>query len=428
MISMPHIDTLINEEFLKKLLDMYFEETGLSIVFYTDGGKPIYSKKNRHWPKFCQEICKIVESRKICDMDYSKIEDVPHQCYAGLWCQSRPVKVGGKKVGVFVVGYRRMKGREEESTKMLEQKLSEHKANDEDSNRLRKLLEDVAAVDEGAFDIKLLENLSFIEQYIIGEHERATIEHEHAIAFKAEATNLAHEFLLPIQSIIAGAENLFNESEEGSELKDIAEDILQQVTKLSFIAENIRGSVLEERDKFGYEFDDVAIYRIIQDAVNLFRKEAKKKGVMINNPIVEKDIPFSIIEMSEPHIKQVFFNLIHNAVKYSYASTERSERYIAVLCKSHKNFYCVEITNYGVGIKPEEISEGLIFKNGYRGELARDRSRTGSGFGLGRVKKIIEAHNGHIEIESRQLGTGPTVNPYRTTVTVCMPFYQPSKG
>lgn len=418
---MPHIDTLINKEFLKKLLDIYFEETGLSIVFYTDGGKPIYSKKNRHWPKFCQEICKIVEPKKMCDMDYSKIEDVPHQCYAGLWCQSRPIKVGGKKVGVFVVGYRRIKGREEESTKILEQKLSEHKANGEGSTRLRKLLEDVDAVDEDAFDIKLLENLSFIEQYIIGEHERA-------IAFKAEATNLAHEFLLPIQSIIADAENLFNETEEKSELRDIAEDVLQQVTKLSFVAENIRGSVLEERDKFGYEFHDVDIYPIIQDAINLFRKEAKKKAVVINKPIVEEDIPFSIIEMSEPHIKQVFFNLIHNAVKYSYASTERSERYITVVCKSHKKFYCVEITNYGVGIKPEEITEGLIFKNGYRGELARDRSRTGSGFGLGRVKKIIEAHNARIEIKSTQVGTGPMVNPYRTTVTVCIPFYQPRKG
>jgi signal transduction histidine kinase len=426
---MPPIDMPINEDVLKKLLDVYSDITGLSIVFYTDSGEFIHSNEHfLHWPKFCQEICRIVGPEETCDMDCLKIEDAPHQCYAGLWCQSRPVRVNEEKVGVFVVGYRRIRGREEESKEALEQELSDHNIDAESSDTLRKLLEQVDAVDENAFDIKLLEKLSFIEQYAITEHKRAIIAHTHAIAFKAEAVNLAHEFLLPIQSIIADAGNLFNEAEEGSELKGIAEDVLQQVTKLSFIAENIRGSVLEERDKFGYEFHDVDIYPIIQDAINLFRKEAKKKGVVINNPIVEGVIPFSIIEMSKPHIEQVFFNLIHNAVKYSYASTEQSERCITVVCKSYRNFYCVEISNYGVGIKPEEISKGLIFKNGYRGELARDSSRTGSGFGLGRVKKVIEAHNGHIEIKSTQMGTGTMVNPYRTTVTVCIPLYQPRKG
>ena len=129
----------------------------------------------------------------------------------------------------------------------------------------------------------------------------------------------------------------------------------------------------------------------------------------------------------EPHIKQVFFNLIHNAVKYSYESTKKSERYITVVCKPYKNFYCVEITNYGVGIIPHEISEDLIFKDGYRGMLARDRSRTGSGFGLGNVRGVIEAHGGCIRIKSKQVGTGPKIDPYKTTVKVYIPFNQPTR-
>ena len=423
---MPYIDALINEEILKSLLDMYLEITGVSIVFYPNEGEPIYSKKDLHWPKFCQKICEIVEPKKVGDMDYPEIENEPHQCYAGLRCQSRPVKVGEEKVGVFVVGYRRIKGKEEESKEALEQELSDHNVDDESSDILRKLLEDVPAVDENAFDIKLLEKLSFIEQYVITEHKRAITEHEHAIAFKAEATNLAHEFLLPIQSIIADAENLFNESKEESELKDIAEDILQQVTKLSFIAENIRGSVLEERDKFGYEFRNVDIHPIIQDAINLFRKEAKKKGVIINDPVVK--YPSSIIEMSEPHIRRVFFNLIHNAVKYSYTSTQLLERYITVDCNPDGKFYRIEISNYGVGIEHGEISEGLIFQPGYRGILARDRSRTGSGVGLSIVTRIIEMHNGHIEVESKMVGDDPITDPYKTTVKVYIPFHQLRMG
>jgi len=326
-----------------------------------------------------------------------------------------------------VVGYRRIKGKEEESKEALEQELSDHNIDDESSDILRKLLEKVVAVDENAFDIKLLEKLSFIEQYVITEHKRTITEHKHATTFKAEATNLAHEFLLPIQSIISDAENLFNEAEEKSELKDIAEDVLQQVTKLYFIAENIRGSVLENRDKFGYEFRRVNIYPIIRGAIELFRKEAKRKSVIINEPAVK--YPEALfIEMSEPHIRRVFFNLIHNAVKYSYTSiVERSPRYVEVVCSSYEKFYCVEISNYGVGITPDEISESLIFESGYRGILARDRSRTGSGVGLSNVKQIIEAHNGHIEIKSKVMGDDPMTDPYRTTVKVCMPFRQPNK-
>jgi signal transduction histidine kinase len=417
MIGMTYIDLSIDEEFSKIILDRYSEMTGLSVVFSTDSGKPIYSDAN--WPVFCQEIYKIIGTVKARNIDYLEIEKKLYPCCAGLWCYSHPIKVDWNKVGTFVVGYRRIRGREEESKKLLEQKLSEHKVNNEDSNRLRELLENVDAIDEDAFNIPLLEGLSFIEQFVIIERQRA-------IVFKEEAASLAHEFLLPIQSVIANAENLFNETEEGSELKDIAEDILQQVTKLYFIAENIRGSVLEERDKFGYEFHQVDIYPIIIDTIKLFQKEAKRKGVIIKDPDVK--YPSSFIEISKPHVERVFFNLIHNAVKYSFTGTKRSERYITVVCKPDRKFYCAEITNYGVGIKPEEISEGLIFKDGYRGILARDRSRMGSGFGLGTVKRIVEAHNGCVKVESKQVGTGSRIDPYKTTITVCIPFHQPRRN
>ena len=183
--------------------------------------------------------------------------------------------------------------------------------------------------------------------------------------------------------------------------------------------------MLEDRDKFGYEFRDVKIYPIICDTVNLFRKEAKKKEIIIKDP-EEIDIPIHFIEMSEPHIRQVIFNIIHNAVKYSFTSTNRVERYITIICKSMKNLYCIEITNYGVGIEMEEISERLIFQSGYRGRLARDRSRIGSGVGLKTVEKIIEDHNGFVEIKSEKMGVGPKIDPYKTTVKVCIPFNQPS--
>ena len=338
---MVHIDLSSDEDFSQKLLDTYAELIELSAVLYIDeggdgsgdwsgdgGSKVFYSKK--YWPAFCRKIFKIPELNDKCLVCHSKAKKQLYRCYAGLWCYAQPVKVNEDVVGTYVVGHRRIKGREKESKYVLEKTLSKYKVNDENSNRLRELLEKVDAVDEGIFNIKFFDRISFIEQLVIMEHHRAT-------DLKKESVSLAHVFLLPIQSLIADAENLFNEAEEISELRDMAEDILQQVTKLYFIAENIRGSVLEEHDEVGYEFYDADIHPIIHSAVDLFRKQAKKKGVTIKDP--EMKYSSSIIEMSEPHMEIVFFNLIHNAVKYSFTSIKQSERYLTVVCKPDGKFY-----------------------------------------------------------------------------------------
>jgi len=229
-----------------------------------------------------------------------------------------------------------------------------------------------------------------------------------------------HEFLSPVQSIIADAENLFNEAEDGSELKDLAEKILQQATKLHFIAENIKGLVLESHK--------VDIYPIIQDTIELFRKEAKKKGIAIDDSVMEEAIPVSVIEMSEFHIKQVFSNLIDNAIKYSCMNVEPLERCITVVCNSDGNFYCVEISNYGLGIEPREMSDGLIFGAGYRGTLAQDCGITGLGLGLNTVKRIIDMYDGRIEVESKLLRSDQTTDLYKNIFEVYIPLRQPRKG
>lgn len=431
---MPGADQKLDPTFTEALWELYSDATKLSVVYYpANEGEHLY--ESRHWPNFCQELLRIVESKKpnfhcsekctITEIRRQHKVKGFFQCHAGLWCYAQPVEVDGKAIGTFVVGHRRLKGREGESKKALERMLAEYNIGEEDSDTLRNLLEKVDVVDENTFDNSLVEKFSSLERYIIMEHQRAEIEHQRAVDFKHEAVSLAHEFLLPIQSIVADAENLFNEAPDKSEFKDIAEDVLQEVTKLSFIAENIRGNVLEERDKYRQEFSNVNIYRIISDTVKLFRKQAKRKKVIIKDP-VEKNVLPPYIEALEPHIKQVFFNLIHNAVKYSYTSTEERERYIAVTCSSYKNFYRVEIANYGIGIRPFEMSK--IFEPGYRGVLSRDRQRTGLGLGLSTVKRVVEEqHHGKIKIESERMGFGPKIDPYKTTVRVFLPFEQPKE-
>ncbi|PWB53736.1 MAG: hypothetical protein C3F06_05815 [Candidatus Methanoperedenaceae archaeon] len=511
----------IDIELLKKLLDIYYELTGISIAFYTTPyDLPIYSTKN--WPKFCQKACSTI-GYITCDIDESILNTKgKYQCKAGLWCYSCPLIINQTLVGAFIIGHRPIKGQIEGSIKILKQTLKENKINEEDSNVLLYLLNNEDPIDPNifdGFDIKLLEKLSFIEKYVTLEHNRSSKEHEKLLEFKTKAESLAHEFLLPIQSIVAETENLMIEAKQSNNhnIFNASEDILQEIIKLSYIAENIRGGfiggeylfswdevpgynsprlidflkqnyhidwvkvakiekidnctikvsfdkyslslILNDkktevnlkiedditdkfrakqengilniygRDDLEIEFDSVNIYNIINDTANLYRNEAKKKNVHISikltNSYKQEGQPF--VFGSKKHIEQVFFNLIQNAVKYSF-SGKGNVRYISITIDTYKNMFICEISNFGTGILPEEIEK--IFQRGYRGKLSRDRNRIGSGFGLFTVKQIMEAHNGKIEVTSNNVGDGSLlkIDPYITSFKVYFPYSKSRKG
>lgn len=405
-----------NKEISRMLLDIYSEKTGLPVALYLGNKKYIWS--GRYWSDFCKEMRKLIDPNCGCDMEYfeQSVQNRPplRRCFAGLWAYYQPIKVDGKEIATLVTGPTRISENDHESKKILENLLESHHVENSEREKMIKLYEQIPAIAKEKFDAKLLEHLSYVERYIRTENQRVS-------TIKNMISNLAHEFLLPIQAITAKAENLYDEARDPA-LQDMAEDIVQEMTKLYFIAENIRGSIFEPAHEEKYEFVQYSLYKPLIEAVELFQKEANTKGIIIKKPI-SRIINFPLIEMSPPHIRRVFFNLIHNAVKYSFASTSRSRRDIEVIGYLRDNFYCVEISNYGIGIKPHEIAKGLIFLEGHRGELARDTYRTGSGIGLASVKKIIEAHRGKIEIESRLEGHSEK-ELYKTTVRVCLPFTQ----
>jgi signal transduction histidine kinase len=76
------------------------------------------------------------------------------------------------------------------------------------------------------------------------------------------------------------------------------------------------------------------------------------------------------------------------------------------------NKVVVEIQDSGIGISPEDLPH--IFNRFYRADLARQTETGGSGLGLAMAQKIIENHNGSIEVESI-LGDG-------STFRVCLPI------
>lgn len=400
-----------HESLIKMILDLYSEKTDAPIAFVYNK-KIIWQSSNEFCSPYCREIHKW--NKKKCESDHldrSKLKEGKLTiCHAGLWNYVLPINdTDGKPVGVLLTGQRRLKTRDRESLDVLSNLRNLDDVSEEQYLKFKKNFDNTQMIE--AFDINYLKTLKFIEERLY----QIIITQEHE---KRKILNLAHEFLLPIQSIVANASNLakkLDKSDGG--LKEQANNIKDQVTILGKIADNMRSS-LSENDNESYAFKNGKIVDIFDKNIDILKWYASTKNVEIKKPEFI-GYPFTQIYMSNQQLNRAIFNILHNAVKYSYFSLEDKNRYIEIKVKNMKDYCIIEISNYGIGILEDELEK--IFLEGYRGKLSGDRERTGSGIGLSEAKKIIEKHGGTIIVDSICKGSDKLNDPYKTTVTISLP-------
>jgi signal transduction histidine kinase len=97
--------------------------------------------------------------------------------------------------------------------------------------------------------------------------------------------------------------------------------------------------------------------------------------------------------MDRNAMEQALFNLLENAVKFS-----GNHRKAALTAKRYKDSIIIQVKDKGIGIEKEEKDK--IFEKFYRGNGAIEHSIKGTGLGLALVKHAVEAHKGHIDVES----------------------------
>lgn len=395
---------------------------------------------DRLLPDFCREI-KDNFGKNICTCFHSKDEQL-HMCEGGLWCRS--YRIGKEEeLGYIIIGHRRIYGKDNDSWSTLKDLIKDRNLSEFSRIRLCTTFEAVPIVKEEDFESILFKKLSLLEEIILRERARADNEtkisqelrqltesmKKNSDDLRTRTIKATHEFQIPIQSMVGEAEYLFNCIKKNRPVPKcgkrdsvtISFNLLDKLIKLSFIANNLR----EIGDQsIRYDFDKIDYIAILKETIEWFRSEADEKGVIIKE-IELINGPDHKIEASEQYIKQLFFNIIHNSVKYSFDSTEYVERYITISIIGYVNYVSIKVSNYGIGITSHDL--GKIFTQGYRGELAGDRCRIGSGLGLWIAKRIVSDHNGKIRIESKKVGSGVKVDPYLTTVIIDLPVWQPIK-
>ena len=207
----------------------------------------------------------------------------------------------------------------------------------------------------------------------------------------------SHELKTPI-FIIGGYVNLIkrwgasNKSilmEALDSIEDETKNMSTLVTKLLFLAKDNKDSL---------DFKKISISNLLEDIIKHLKLVYPQQEINF--------IPNIIIIYSDPYlVKQLFLNLIENAVKYGLNNP------INISITQSKNITVV-IEDHGMGISKEDLEH--IFDRFFRVDKARSRNMGSHGLGLSIVKNIIEVLKGDLEIKS-ELNKG-------TTVHVTLPF------
>lgn len=140
----------------------------------------------------------------------------------------------------------------------------------------------------------------------------------------------------------------------------------------------------------------------VSDTALMVQKRVQLEGLHLQYDEPEMPVP---IMGDSARLRQVFINILDNAVKYS---PEGGTVGIEILCDTRNAF--VNISDGGKGISPEDLENVKV--KFYKGKGAV----RGSGIGLAVVDEIVTAHGGGLEIQS-EIGKG-------TIITVRLPLYQ----
>ncbi len=264
-----------------------------------------------------------------------------------------------------------------------------------EKNFYKKLQEGINKLANGEYNTRLsynkyssLEYRNLIRDFNVMAQELASTE----TLQKNFMNDVSHEFKTPISSIKGFAKILekgYVFDEEGKEYLDI---IIQESNRLTKLSENVLLLCKLEEQVLVRECETFNISDQIRKSILILQKEWESKNIEIDIDIMEVQF-----KGNPALLQQVWLNLISNSIKFSSQNSV-----ISVRVHQQDKIIKVSIKDYGVGIDGAELPH--IFKRFYR--VAHEEN-TGNGIGLSIVKRVIELHQGEINVTSI-VGEGTT--------------------
>ena len=207
--------------------------------------------------------------------------------------------------------------------------------------------------------------------------------------------NFSHEFKTPIVSIAGLAKVLKRGNLSKEEQDQYLSAIEEESLRLSYMATNVLSLTKVENQTILSDVSEYNLSEQIRSCILLLENKWSKKDIEL-----QLDFGEHMISANEELLKQVWINLLDNAVKFT-----PDGHTIQVRIDDRESSVMVTVVNTGSEIPKE--SHGKIFNKFYQAD--ESHSTQGNGVGLAIVKRITELHGGRVSVTSENEVTAFTV-------------------
>jgi signal transduction histidine kinase len=204
--------------------------------------------------------------------------------------------------------------------------------------------------------------------------------------------NISHEIRTPLSYVKMSAEILAKEDCIDTKNKKYIETILNKITSIDGIIEDLFRYSIQDLDKLPVELKETYAKAMFERIFSNIKPKDQNKNISIN---ISNDVPNVLINADENRLVQVVSNMVDNAEKHI-----DKDGYINIKTEIDENYLVLTIEDSGEGIEPKDLL--YIFEAFYQGKQDVDTKKKGAGLGLAICDYIVKKHNGEIFVYSEK--------------------------
>ncbi|MFV0402125.1 MAG: ATP-binding protein [Oscillospiraceae bacterium] len=216
-------------------------------------------------------------------------------------------------------------------------------------------------------------------------------------------SSVSHELRTPLTAIQGWGETIRSDGGQDKELLDKGMTvIIGETGRLSDMVEDLLDFSRMQSGRLRLIKSRIDVMAELSEAVLMYTQRAEREGIDLQFEDTEEAIP---VYGDKNRLRQVFINIIDNAVKYS----DRGDS-VTVRCRVEGQKVIITVADTGIGISQKDLPQ--VKAKFYKA----DTTRRGSGIGLAMAEEMVMRHDGTLDIESEE-GAG-------TRITITLPLYQ----
>lgn len=208
-------------------------------------------------------------------------------------------------------------------------------------------------------------------------------------------SSVSHELRTPLTAIKGWAETMMIDGESSPEtMRKGVGVIVNETERLSQMVEELLDFSRMQNGRLSLQMENMDILAELGDAVLIYSDKARRENIRI---IYNEPEMLPIMHGDKNRIRQVFINIIDNAVKYSSAGDT-----VTITAEEAGGKIRITVADTGCGIKESDLAKVKI--KFYKA----NQTVRGSGIGLAMADEIVSMHGGTLDIKSRE-GEGTAV-------------------